>query len=157
MDPLNYAKIVCTLRKSSDITVFTNLRLDESLEYPSLISTSSPIKCATAVGDLLQIRTHLLSGEAWLKLNSSQMKQAATGRQGHTQTKDGLQMLQDYYHQTIQSSIDPPETAICKVNRCCGIFQVNVICLHIKAFLVRIKGVHLISVLKVMFECKVNC
>jgi hypothetical protein len=62
-------------------------------------------------------------------------------------------MLQDYYHQTIQSSIDPPETAICKVNRCCGIFQVNVICLHIKAFLVRIKGVHLISVLKVMFEC----
>jgi hypothetical protein len=64
MDPLNYAKIIGALLKSSDITVFRNLRLDESLEYPSLINTSSPIKCATDVGDLLQIRTHLLSGEA---------------------------------------------------------------------------------------------
>jgi len=64
MDPINYAKIVGTLLKSSGITVFRNLRLDESLEYPSLIDTSSPVKCATAVGDLLQIRTHMLSGEA---------------------------------------------------------------------------------------------
>jgi len=29
------------------------LRLDESLVYPSLINTSSPIKCAIVVGDLL--------------------------------------------------------------------------------------------------------
>lgn len=37
-------------------------------------------------------------------------------RQGHTQTKAGLQMLQDCCHQTIQSSIDLPGRVICKVN-----------------------------------------
>lgn len=53
--------------------------------------------------------------------------------QGHTQTKAGLQMLQDCYHQTTQSSIGLPRRAICKVNRCYET-KTNVRCLQSQLF-----------------------